>query len=618
MKWHFQRNSKSKQPVRTCTSQEARAWRIRPYGCHTLKDALEHARRNDPEHMYQHEKLITSINVAKRKREWEETPGWCYRHEHPLKIGRKARMYHKSDLVGPIIDAMTMLHEGKTDDPLNFFVDMDVVKKRKRRKDGYDEAEEKQEAHRERERVLRDDPVAAHDAYKKQCFGPAWTCACCGNTDVKTQLQHKDALLCPCGFVVRIGGEFVSTHREKLGVAEGEDKTQHADKSHGNRVHWADSDYVPTVAERRTERKYSGQVTKLGDKDRRTKGIKIGRLYSAQQMSDERATKQQLQIDIINGTKLAPKDETKGWNIISEINNLTKQLAPVEHNVKRKLRQEADKIWFAAVRHCRTCTRTECCELRLIERTQAIIAASVFETTIERMLHDETSDVAVTRQHLLDVQMRMQRSSAFNNSSSITHMNTAKAMINIMQSPEFDPAIICAPTLPNPNNNMGTGSVRHEVTKPIRTPFARNDSIVSCDGHSPTPTDAVQLRDAVSTVFLAHRSELPVAVREGTQRAVQSPGFVEACRAVDGLNNCSIQCMAFCILNAVRREQAAQEPCPSFTLANNPKYEFNIGIAMKLQLDLAIAEAAIAHIRGLVPSDATSEASHGDNDDLFS
>jgi hypothetical protein len=128
----------------------------------------------------------------------------------------------------------------------------------------------------------------------------------------------------------------------------------------------------------------------------------------------------------------------------------------------------------------------------------------------------------------------------------------------------------------------------------------------------------VQLRDAVSTVFLAHRSELPVAVRDGAQRAVQSAGFLEACRGLADLRNSSLQCMAFCILNAVRREQAAQEPGPSFAATSSVDCDFNVGIAMKLNLDLAIAEESIQFIRGIVPTDATSEASHGDDDDLFS
>jgi len=75
--------------------------------------------------------------------------------------------------------------------------------------------------------------------------------------------------------------------------------------------------------------------------------------------------------------------------------------------------------------------------------------------------------------------------------------------------------------------------------------------------------------------------------------------------------------MAFCILNAVRREQAASEPGPSFS-SSTPDAAFDVGIAMKLDLDLAVAEESIAAIRALVPTDATSEASKNDDDDLFS
>jgi hypothetical protein len=614
-KWQFRRSNAKQQVRRDPPSQfECGVWRNRPYNCHSWPEALEHHRRTDEKFAAQREQLDQIKNQAKRKRDWEAIPEWCYRDEHPLKMGRKGRMYHKSDLVGPIIDSMRALYDGKTDDVFGVFTQMDANKKKRRKKDGYDEAEEKEQARIERERLLRVDPQAKREAYQKALTAPAWECACCGNTDVKTQVQHKDALLCPCGFVVRLGGEIISTHREKLGAEESEDKTQHADKPHEKRVQWYDSDYVPTVHERRNERKYSAQVTKIGG--RAGGKLKLGRLCDVQRMADEASAKEWRAADVANGSKLAPKDETKGWNIIAEINRLTRELAPVEHEVKRVLRKEADAVWHRAVRHCRTCTRTECCELRLIERTPAIIAASVFETSIERMLHDESEDgPRVTRQHLLDVQMRMQRSQSFSNSPAITQMNTAKAMINILAASDFDPDIICAPSLPKPNNYLGEGA----ILKPARSaPFSRNDSTISCGGNSPPPTEAVVLRDAVSTVFLAHRSELPAAVRDGALRAVQTKGFLEACRGIEDLKPYSLQCMAFCILNAVRREQTAQEPGPSFVSGSEVDNAFNVGIAMKLPLDLAVAEDAIVFIRGLVPTDATSEASHNDDDDLFS
>ena len=614
-KWQSRRTGKKKGPTRSYTAHESRAWSLRPYGCNTMTDALEHYRTHDEKYMAQREQIQQLTDASKRRREWEAIPEWCYKNEHSLKMGRKGRLYHKSDLVGPIIDSMRLLHEGNSDDALAMFGEMDIQKKKLRKNDGYDEQEEKEQKKLEREMAMRE-PGAKHEAFLKAQLAPAWECACCSNTDIKTQVQHKDALLCPCGFVVRIGGPIIATHREKLGAEEGEDKTQHADRPYDPNRDKYDSDHIPTVAERRNQRKFSSQVTKVGS---RAKGMKLGRLCDVQRMTEEMSSKEWRAQDVANGTKLTPKDETKGYNIIEQINKLAKQLAPVEHEVKRVLRREADRVWHTACRHCRTCTRTECCELRLIERTPAIIAASVFEMTIERLLHDEASDVRVTREHLLDVQQRMQRCSVFTNTPAMTQMATAKAMINIMRASDFDAEIICAPSLPNPTNSEGLGSVCREAVKPARhMPFSRNDSTVSCGGNSPPPTDAVVLRDAVSTVFLAHRSELPVAVRDGALRAVQKPGFLDKCRAIEDLKPYSLQCMAFCILNAVLREQLAAEPGPSFTLAHEANQAFNVGIAMKLSLDLAVAEDAIAHIRGLVPSDATSEASHCDDDDLFS
>ena len=614
-KTNSRRAGNSGKPQRYYTELEKQVWSNRPYGCHTLAGAFEHHRASDPKYVKQRQQLESIKESAKRRREWEAIPEWCLKDEHPLKTGRPARLYHRNDYISPLVDALTLIYEGYSGgDALNMFAEMTLAKKQRRKKDGYDDAEEKQDQKRERDRVLRDDPRAKAEEAKRQRDAPAWTCACCGNTDVKTQVQCKDALVCPCGFVVRIGGEFIATHREKLGAEEGEDKTQHADKLYAPRTDKYDMDRVPTVAERRNERKYASQVTKIGG---RAKGL--GRLCDVQRMCDERASKENLEADVAAGIKLNPKDETKGWNIIDQVNQIARQLAPIEHEVKRELRRQADKLWLTAVRHCRTCTRTDCCELRLVERTPAIIAAAVFETTIERLLHSEYSDVCVTRQHLLDIQMRMQRASMFTNGAAVTQMSTAKAMIDIMSAPDFDPEIICAPTLPEVICASDVGSIGRSDSKPSRhIPFGRNDSSVSCDGVSPTPTDAVVMRDAVNTVFLAHRSELPVVVRDGALRAVQSPGFIEAVKALEDVKHMSVQCIAFCILNAVHREQTVAETGPSFSSAPATDGAFNVAIAMKLGLDLAVAESSIHATRALVPTEAASEASHDDDNDLFS
>ena len=593
--------------MREYSSHEKTVWTNRPLTCHCFAAAVEHHHQQDPERQQQRDEIDFLKGNAKRRRGWETIPEWCHREEHPLFTGRPGRLYHKSDCITPIVDSMQRMVDCKGgSDALNLFTDVDAQNKKRRKQDAYDEtdAEASEKARRERERVAREVGTAIN-----------WVCACCGNTDIKTQVQHKDALLCPCGFVVRLGS-VVSTHREKLGAEEGEDKTQHADKPREQRVHWSDTDYVPSVVDRRNERKFASQVAKIGG---RVKGL--GRLCDAQRVTESAAAKEQLADDVRNGFKLTPKDETKGWNIIAQINELSRQLAPIDHEVKRTLRCDANGVWSNAVRHCRSCTRTDCCELRLIERTPAIIAASVFETTIERLLHDESNDVRVSRQHLLDIQLRMQRSSTFTNTPAITQMNTAKAMIHILQAPDFDPSMVCAPTLPKSSASCSLAAA--EATKgrtPLssRMPFARNDSSISADGASPTPTDAVLMRDAVSTVFLAHRSELPVAVRDGAMRALQSPGFVKAVNEIESLRPYSIQCYAFCILNAVHREQKSAEPGPSFATTSEPDRAFDVGIAIKLNFDLAIAEESIVRIRALVPTDAASEASTGEDDDLFS
>lgn len=229
-------------------------------------------------------------------------------------------------------------------------------------------------------------------------------------------------------------------------------------------------------------------------------------------------------------------------------------------------------------------------------------------------------------EHLLDLQARTQRS--MTNASALTQINTAKVMINILQAPGFDATSECAPkatiaAVTQRTSCQATARFKHPVgLQPLslRAPFARTDSSMSCDGSgSPIPTDVVELRDAVCRVFIAHNSELPVAVRDGAFRAIQTPIFLRSCKDMESLRNYSLSAIAFCLLHAVWRAQHAEESLiPSF-IDSGTSCPLNVGVAHKLEIDLAVAEDAIQFIRTIVPTDATSEASvRGDDDDLFS
>jgi len=333
--------------------------------------------------------------------------------------------------------------------------------------------------------------------------------------------------------------------------------------------------------------------------------------------------------------------QVKFNDILKHLETAFRQFAPVDHVVKVQTRKATERLWLNAVHHCRGCERHDCCELRLVERPSLIVASAVFHTTVERMLHGALDDNGTSREHLLDLQARTQR--AVTNASALTLIGTAKVMINIFQTAGFDAKATCAPratelTVASASSSSSTsfsyakhpGPVAPSRSRPkpappaalsIRAPFARADSSMSCDGSgSPVASDVVEFRDAVGRVFVAHNSELPVAVRDGAFRAIQSPGFVKDCKEMDSLRAYSLNALAFCVINAVWREQHMNDADGPRSFVNHGLVcPLNVGVAQRLELDLAVAEDAIEVIRPRVPTDAASSSSmHPEDDDLFS
>jgi len=628
----------SKRPRRTFTPKESDAWSHRPF---LFKGTLEaavalHATDAATEGLlvaYATGRDATDATDAtdaqwRRNRKLAEdrrrlraeramVPEECYRHEHPLRTGRRDKLYRKYDFVTLICDALTRLVEGHAaDDAFGLF---DPSPKRRRVGDAAEDAAEAADEARRKEKEARRVVGGNFGTYS------GWKCPCCANTDVRLQVQLKEALVCKCGFVVRLGGEMVATHREKLGAEECDDKTQHADRVR-ERTHDKYDRPAQSADERRREWRYAGKVSSIGG---RIKGL--GRVCDAQRLAEQTAAKEALQVEVEAGRALTRTEGGKGIKVVEHCDAMFKALAPVDRIVARTVRKEADRVWTMAALHSRKCTRVDCCELRIVERHPSIIGGAVFDLALERLIHGELDFEGSTRQHFIDLQTRMQRSPAFNNTSCLTQMATTKAMVNVMQSAGFDADRACSPAPPPAPPAAAAAAAAAGATalarspKPqhalAKVPFGRNDSSVSCGEGSPPPGEVVQLRDAVSTVFLAHRSELPVSVRDGTHRALQAPGFVDGLKAIEGLKATeglkphSMQCLAFCALNAVWREQQADE---RVSFAKVGHCALNVGIAASLALDLAVAEEGIARIRTLVPADATSEASTGADDDLFS
>lgn len=587
---------------RVYSSEERLAWAAYPLHERLKRGTLQAAMRyyrvlTDPFAAEASLATGTRKTVGARKRRFDQLPELCYPHEHPVRCGRPGKVYHKSDRVEPIRDALSamweQMHGG---DVFGLFGGGD--RKRARHKpDGYDEQEAAEERAREQAAAVR---------RGKATVDPLWRCENpkCNNTDIRSCTESREGHCCPCGTMVR--GAIIDNGEEWRCHAD-DDASKNTAKQRADRQAApqlpSDIEHGPVApeqrkAERARLRAAAGKNTRVPTQ----KGLGRGLADAQKIVEEEREREERAK------SELTDREELKRTRILEELEKMFKKLKPIDHVVRKEVRRSAAALWLEAVRHARACARASCCELRLVDRSPFIIALSVFSLTVDALIDGKLSIEALDREHLVDLQMRMQRSTEYSNASSLTQMATAKRMIDLVQAPGFKACEPCAaPVVPA------------VPAKPslLAVPLRRSDSSLSNSGeHSPSGgEDRLPLRNAVAQVFLAHKSELPVSVKDGAVRALGSPGFVAGCQQLECLKAASLQAVAFCVLNAVAREQA-ETVGPSFARGSCVE-QLDVPIAHKLSLDLAVAEEAIAAIRQLVPTDAASEASTPQDDDLF-
>lgn len=597
------------------TLEELRAWASYPLREHILRGTLQDAVRWHRKHFDGNsieEKRASECRavVVARKRRLSALPDMCYRHEHPVRCGRPGKLYGKHDRIDPIIDALTMMYDtvrgGRSAcDALGLFSDQPEVKRQRgnRQRDGYDEQEDAEERSRQ----------TAHDVRcGKLNLDTRWSCEHCGNNDLVSIVASGDGS-CQCGVVVPgvliDGGEEWRCHADD--GAEKNDAKKRADLEKAPRLPNDIENGPPPASERKAER--GKQRAAAGKATGIHTGSGMGRGLAEAQKIIERGREREMRAR----SELSDREELKRTRILEELEKMFRKLKPIDNSVCKEVRRRASDLWLSAVRHAAVCTLSSCCELRLVDRSPFIIASSVFSLTIDAIIGGSVRLETLEREHLIDLQMRMQRSSEFNNASSLTQMATAKRMIDLMQESQFCASTPCTASVTPATQTGPTTSAALIKQSLLGVMVQRTDSSLTNSGDdSPSGgEDQLPLRHAVAQVFLAHRSELPISVKDGAVRALGSPGFVVGCQQLGCLKAASLQATAFCVLNAVAREQA-RAVGPLF--ARGACFDqLDVPIAQKLRLDLAVAEEAIEAIRHLVPIDAASEASATHSGDLF-
>ena len=591
--------------VRASSGEDCDAWSSRPYGCIDLSDAckLFEARR------IREKQEMSGVVLLDLQKPVASYPEWCYRHEHPLKTGVSGKIYHRSDVIGPVVDSLRGLHDRSTDDAFGLCAYI---------------------ASKKRKITIADKPLNSGNTEDNKGHATcapihAWTCRGCGNHDrTKLQLNH-DGYTCSCG--AWAGTQIIGANRQKLGALEQEDKTVTADRPWESKTDRYDRG--PETAKEARVARLARAKTGNGLGGRRA-GMHMGRLCDVQALTDRDAAKSIIDMEVAAGIALNPRDRVKQRAVLSAVEDIFKMLYPVDHPVKRAVRMTADKTYIAAVQHCCRCSRSDICEVRLADRHATAIAHAVFEHTIGRicetgMFGEERFDLV----RLNDLRDRMTRSVSFHGCSSATQLASSKIMVELINAPDFDftkqcePCDADMPVMPHkltsiasePLSSPGRGIKCPVSLRPLHSPcLAINRSLSICSNgeNSPTPSKQIEWRNAISSIFIAHRAELQTCVRESAMRVIQLPSFISACETDSIISKLNNNQLAFCLLNAVAMEQSSSDSA-SFAQSRRP----NAGIAEKIELGLLVADEAIGCMRAAIPAETASDQSERDADDLF-
>ena len=105
-----------------------------------------------------------------------------------------------------------------------------------------------------------------------------------------------------------------------------------------------------------------------------------------------------------SGRRWSRKDQTKGQHIIIELDKLFTPLEPIDNQIKRFCRMEADRVWAwrEAVRHSKICNAKGRCQLRIKEKGPTVIADAALSLLAQQpALRAATELTGVTHAGLL-------------------------------------------------------------------------------------------------------------------------------------------------------------------------------------------------------------------------
>lgn len=437
------------------------------------------------------------------------------REDHPLNKGKRGRnctglpgkLYNRHDLLEPIIDSMRLMYY----------------------KLGWSVSYPSQHS----------SSNEVSFAYSPQRGGsssgrPPSLCKGCFNPDPNEffPTADKSHLACKlCGVVS--SAIHIATDREK-NCAREDDKTAHADKPFERRTDKYDEP-AKSCDELRKEREQQVMSSRVSKKAKEKHGLGWAHEQSVRQAA--KAERERHEMD--------PKDATKGNHIQQEMDKLFTPLEPLNSQIKRFCRMEADRAWREAVRHCNVCCSKASCQLRIKDRGPAVIAEAVFACSLSNLLDGTPALDGVTHSGLLvlaDKRVGLQQSKG----GSSAHRAVQTVVATLLSNDQSTAIPQCQPIQIKPEHE--------EAVSPklvATTPFSRSDSNASDVAEE--AGELIQLRNHLNRVQKAICPSVPRTVLDGALKAVQVHDFRTTLlkKGVEDLKPLTQSGLAFVLLDAV-------------------------------------------------------------------
>ena len=493
------------------------------------------------------------------------------REQHPLNKGRRAlkltgisgKLYDSNDILQPIVDSMQLMYYKlgwSTPESLSSQTRFEIATSQA--------------------------PQASSSSSGRQCNG-------CSNKDPNAFLPTADKSHMSCRVCGAVSSAIrIATDREK-NCAKEDDKTTHADRPFDSNTDRFDRP-AKSCEELRKDREQQMTGSRISKKAKQKNGLGWSHEHSSRQAA--KADRERMEME--------PKDATKANHIQQHLDRLFEPLEPMNSQIKRFCRMEADRAWREAVRHSKLCSAHGTCQLHLNQKSPMVIANAVFSNSLSLLLDGHITLDGVTHSGLLVLSdKRMAILSSKGTSSSLRAVETIVA--TFLSNQETIPLPACQPIKPQ-RDSPTTAFPKASL---LLTPFSRSESSSSdIEGAG----ELIRIRNHLSRMHKTMAPSVPSGVFDGALKALQSPIFRMAVmtQPLTEIKPLTPSGVAFAILEAISRKMSGTE-----YLSSLPTKMTNELAAPSDNVEAAVGatvQAAVDVLMNLIPANAIARDDEAD------